>query len=81
PRGGNDRRLDEPSMNKGASSDSWKSKSRTDQQNRDDRRGLSSSSSSQQQQQSSPSSSDRRTERNSEAGGKWQTVEKKRPNP
>ncbi|CAF3804580.1 unnamed protein product, partial [Rotaria sordida] len=81
PRGGNDRRLEEPSMNKGASSDSWKLKSRTDQQNRDDRRGLSSSSSQQQQQQSSPSSSDRRTERNSEAGGKWQTVEKKRPNP
>ncbi|CAF4576843.1 unnamed protein product [Rotaria sp. Silwood1] len=78
---GNDRRLDEPSLNKGSSSDSWKSKPRSDQQNRDDRRGLpSSQQQQQQQQQSSPSSSERWTERNSEAGGKWQTVEKKRPN-
>ena len=63
-------------MNKGSSSDTWKSKSRPDQQNRDDRRGAPSS-----QQQASPSSSERWTERNSEAAGKWQTIEKKRVNP
>ncbi|CAF3534916.1 unnamed protein product [Rotaria socialis] len=76
PRGTNDRRFDEPSMNKGSSSDSWKPKSRPDQQNRDDRRGPPSS-----QQQASPSSAERWPERNSETVGKWQTIEKKRPNP
>jgi len=70
PRGGNDRRLDEPSTNKGASSESWKSKPRSEQQNRDDKRGV-----------ASPSSSERRTEQTSEKGDSWRTVEKKRPNP
>ena len=76
PRGG-DRRVDDSSTNKGASNDSWRSKPRIEQQNRDDRYDDRRTISSQQQQQASPSS----TERNSETAGNWRTVEKKRPNP
>ena len=66
----NDQRLDDSLRNKGASSETWKSKLKYEQQNRDDRRTISS------QQHASPSTS----ERNIEAGGTWQTVEKKRYN-
>ena len=66
----NDRRSDDSSTNKGASSETWKPKLKNEQQNRDDRRTSSS------QQQASPSSS----ERHVEAGDTWQTVEKKRYN-
>jgi hypothetical protein len=58
--------MDEPPINKGASSDSWKSRPRNEQQNRVDKQGI-----------PSPSS----TERNSEMSDNWRTVEKKRPNP
>jgi hypothetical protein len=75
--GGGERRLDESSTNKGPSGDSWRSKPRNDQQNRDDRyddrRGPPS-----QNQPASPSAA---PERNSETAGNWRTVEKKRPNP
>ncbi|CAF0758708.1 unnamed protein product [Adineta steineri] len=58
--------FDEPPTTKGASSDSWKSKSRPDQPNRDEKRGL---------------SSERWTERNSETSSTWRTVERKYSNP
>jgi translation initiation factor 3 subunit A len=67
---GNERRLDDSSNNKGASNDVWRSKPRSEQSNRDDKRGT-----------ASPSSSERRTEQNSEKSDNWRTVEKKRPNP
>ncbi len=70
PRAGGDRRPDESSTNKGASNDLWRPKTRSDQQNRDDKRGV-----------ASPSSTERWPERNSETTDNWRTVEKKRPNP
>jgi translation initiation factor 3 subunit A len=67
---GNERRLDDSSNNKGASNDVWRSKPRSEQSNRDDKRGT-----------ASPSSSERRTEQNSEKSDNWRTVGKNRPNP
>lgn len=66
-----DRRVDEPSSNKGASNEAWRPRPRPEQvQNRDEKRNI-----------GSPSSSDKWTsERNSEKSDNWRTVEKRRSN-
>jgi hypothetical protein len=76
-RAGGERRPDDSSSNKAPSNESWRTRTKPDQQYRDDRRGHPS-----QQTQASPSStSERWPERSSETSSSWRTVEKKRPNP
>lgn len=71
-----DRRPDDSTTNRSIPNESWRSKTRSDQQNRDDRRGGTGGASSSQQP-----TSERWPERNAETSDNWRTVEKKRPNP